>query len=110
MDISHANRRLIDIAVETSERADHKQFLHGCLVVRNGRILAKSFNKATAHAEVRTIMKAGVENCAGATLYVARKNYRMSKPCGPCMAFIKACLISKIVWTDWDGSIQIERI
>ena len=101
------------MALKVSEQGKHV-FKVGAIIVRGGSIvsLAANLGRPTMwgtpnrgrHAEERAI-KSRVDY-SGATIYVARRDYRMSRPCNKCMAKIIESKISRIVYIDWDGSLK----
>ena len=101
---------MILLATRVATKGRHKIYRHGAVLCRGGKVIAKACNRDVAHAEERVLAKAGPDNCIGATLYVARLGYQMSKPCPKCELAIAKAGIKKVVYTDWDCSIQIERI
>jgi diaminohydroxyphosphoribosylaminopyrimidine deaminase/5-amino-6-(5-phosphoribosylamino)uracil reductase len=103
--------RYMEKAIELARtsRCRHK---HGCVVVKNGRIIATATNKKVGdpsvewrlamHAEFAAVVAAGSQ-AAGATVYVARVqadgSTGLSKPCKKCESMMKRSGIAKVVWT-----------
>lgn len=98
----------IKVAHKESANGVHHSHLLGAVIVRGGAVLAKAANRSPIHAEVRAIKKAG--DCQGAVLFVVRRTLSMSRPCPNCMANIKNAGIKKIVYLDWHGEVQEERL
>ena len=59
------------------------------------------------HAETNCILSVGLDNCHGATIYVARilrnKHIALSKPCNNCMYWIQLSGIKQVYYTTEDG-------
>jgi pyrimidine deaminase RibD-like protein len=103
--------RYMEKAIELahSSKCRHR---HGCVVVKNGKIIAKSTNKKVGdpsvefrlalHAEFAAVVAAGTQ-ASGATVYVARVQAdgspALSKPCKKCESMMKRSGVSKVVWT-----------
>lgn len=97
------------IELAKTSKCRHK---HGCVIVKNGRIIAESTNKKVGdpsiqwrlamHAEFAAVVAAG-SDAVGATLYVARVQAdgttALSKPCKKCESIMKRSGISRVVWT-----------
>ena len=86
---------------------------HGCVVVRDGRIIASSTNKKVGdpsvawrvshiHAEFGAIIAAGTR-AVGANVYIARVNAdgepAPSKPCKKCESMLARAGVARVVWT-----------
>jgi deoxycytidylate deaminase len=96
---------------------------HGCVAVRNGKIVSSGFNNyrtyskdgvirntCTCHAEADVIHKLnnlGIKDFAKITLYIVRINpkgaTRESAPCKDCYEMIKAKGIRKFIYTTNSG-------
>jgi pyrimidine deaminase RibD-like protein len=103
--------RYMEKAIELahSSKCRHK---HGCVVVKNGKIISKATNKKVGdpsvefrlalHAEFAAVVAAGT-HAAGSTVYVARVqadgSTALSKPCKKCENMMKRSGVSKVVWT-----------
>ena len=82
----------------------------GCVIVRNGEVLAEGFNEVdlrhdpTAHAEIVTIRRAcealGVSDLRGATLYSTLQ------PCGMCSLASIWAKIGRIVYGAGRGQVH----
>ena len=100
---------------------------HGCIIVRNGNVISRGYNKlinhprifgedaeevikahAGRHAEAEAIRR--IKNPEGAILYVARVRKRgeigMSKPCKRCQQLIDEVGIKRVVYTE-DITIEV---
>lgn len=93
-------------------------YQHCAMVVRNGKVLSAKTNRyrnatiartveevktLSYHAEYRAIRAAGIENCRGATIVVARVNATgpaLSKPCKHCAELIRTVGIKRIIYTN----------
>ncbi len=101
--------RYYNMALKLSSMSNHNKQKMGCVIVRGGAVLATACNLAEwgRHAEQRAIQ---FKDLTGATLFVARHNDSMSKPCAKCMPFIIESGIKRIVYKDWNGHICIEKV
>ena len=66
-----------------------------------------------AHAELRCINNAPRGKLKNATITVVRWNndgWRMAKPCGACMAYIKEVGIKKIIYSTNDNTFEEMRV
>lgn len=96
------------LAANTKQQG--KQFLLGCIAERKDGALVKSTNskvkvpEASAHAEARSLRKAGF----GATLWVARVlkdgSWAMAKPCKNCETLIRNKGVKKVYYTTGPNS------
>lgn len=100
--------RAADLARKSKCR--HK---HGCVVVKDGKIIAESTNKKVGdpqsewrlamHAEFAAVSAAGTQ-AVGATVYVARVqadgSLAMSMPCTKCEKMMRRSGVAKVVWTN----------
>lgn len=100
--------RFVDLAVEVSEESDHKHFQMSAVVVKGGRVLSKAANKGWNHAESRALLPHA--DFSGATIFVMRRNRKMSKPCSNCMEKIFKARIANIVYANRDGEIIKQRV
>jgi pyrimidine deaminase RibD-like protein len=104
--------RYLELAITTAKKSKcrHK---HGCVVVRNGKILSVTTNKkigdpkvswrtAHVHAEFAAIAAAGTL-ASGSNVYVARVSAdgspAPSEPCKKCKSILGRAGVSKVVWT-----------
>jgi len=86
---------------------------HGCVVVKNGRIISMATNKKIGdpsiawrtshiHAEFGAIIAAGTQ-ASGSHVYVARISADgtpvSSKPCKKCESMLARSGVAKVVWT-----------
>lgn len=98
------------LGVASKSKCRHK---HGCVVVRDGRIISTSTNKkigdpttswrnAHIHAEFAAIAAAGTL-ASGSNVYVARVDAygtpAPSEPCKKCKSILDRAGVSKVVWT-----------
>jgi len=109
-------KKLEDAAkLAANSRQNDKHFLLGCIAERQDGTLVKSTNaevrtpSASAHAEARSLRKAGF----GAILWVARVlrdgSWAMAKPCKHCETLIINKGVKKVYyttgpnsWESWD--------
>ena len=107
----------IAIAMAGSGVGTRGNYRLGAILVYKNNIVSVGMNsykthpilqKRTAwpflHAEQHAIVRAGVDNCEGLDLYVARvlknNNLAMSRPCGICDKLIKEVGIKNIYYSD----------
>ena len=98
------------LSVASKSKCRHK---HGCVVVRNGKVVSTSTNKkigdpktawrtSHVHAEFAAIVAAG-SFATGANVYVARVaadgSPAPSKPCKKCESIMSRSKVSKVLWT-----------
>lgn len=110
-----AQIRWMKLALKVAEDAQHKRHHMGAVIVRGGCVLSKAFNISRpldsanrGHAEVRAICNR--DDLAGATIYIARSNCRISRPCRACFEAIRKAGIRKIVFIDQGGRVVEERV
>lgn len=130
--------RIIDIAMEQASQSD-MFYKHGAVLTKSSKILSKGYNNPRSHfmhinntclhAEMsvilsycsnilhinidirrKTIMVPQLKKCI---LWIVRisKNNKLteSKPCSDCLSFIKRIGIKKIVYTNYNGEIIINK-
>jgi pyrimidine deaminase RibD-like protein len=100
--------KAIDVAARSRCR-----YRHGCIVVKNGKIIAESTNKKVGdpsvawrmshiHAEFAAIVAAG-NRAVGSHVYVARVasdgSPAPSKPCKKCENILNRSGVAKVIWT-----------
>lgn len=78
------------------------------IVVKGGSVLCAENNRLYKHAERRAI-RPHADN-EGATIYIARSNGRISKPCPECMDVIKSSGIRCICYINTQGNLVKEYI
>lgn len=102
--------RWIQLALKASTRSDHPFQQVGAAVVRGGSVLAAACNHSRfGHcAEVRALGR--VKDAAGATVYVARRNKRLSRPCSRCWQYLRARGVREAVYANPDGIWVRERV
>jgi deoxycytidylate deaminase len=102
--------RLLNIAYKATRLSTHPFHQMAAVVARGGSILAVEPNleRLGAHCERRALRPH--LNLAGATIVVVRANRGVSRPCPRCMAAIRAAGIKKVVYVDFDGEVQVERL
>ncbi len=95
----------------------HDKFKMGAVIVRGGAVLSIAANSAairwgdtrgSRHAEHRAIAPGNIYN--GATIFIARTNGSMSRPCQACQQKIREAGIERIIYASWDGTLIEERI
>ncbi|MGW1076737.1 deaminase [Streptomyces sp. NPDC002537] len=105
------------LALKQAKRSTHR-FRVGSVLIRGGRVIAASSNRkrnsprtdfrhSTFHAEEMVLRRA--TRTRGAVLYVARlgadERPLLAKPCPRCQQHIARSGISKVYYTDNDGSV-----
>lgn len=106
--------KLMQLAHKEAQKVDGNHKL-GAILVKGGRILAKSGNNYTnyRHAEVACLSKVWESERIGAILIVARTRktqmYGMAKPCPDCENFIRDSGIKKVYYSNNDNEISCER-
>ena len=105
-------RKYLDLALEVAAKSKclHR---HGCIIVRNGRVIAEATNKKIGdpeiawrvshiHAEFGAIVAAGAM-ASGAHVYIARIAANgapaPSKPCKKCESMLARAGVAKVAWT-----------
>lgn len=78
------------------------------IVVKGGSIISAEVNQEHKHAERRAIRPHA--DLEGASVYVARSNGLISKPCKECMDIILASGVAKIVYINASGNLVKEYI
>jgi deoxycytidylate deaminase len=114
----------LDEALELATTSQCKQWKHGAIIRKGGRILGRGINsdrnnpnlvsdpktQAAVHAEVAALRAAGSTDLRGATIFVARANKqgipRMSKPCPNCQTALRERGVKKVIYTV-DSSMEI---
>jgi len=105
----------LKIAKKLSQKSDHTEFKHSCLIVKGGNILASGFNKGKIHAEINAIGRdVTATRFKGATLYSFRFSNRglaNSHPCNNCTKVIAKTGVQKIVYARViDGIVFMEEM
>lgn len=103
--------KFIEKAQKLSHKGNHQtpNFRMAAIVVKGGAILSQAANWGYNHAEARACKPHG-PCLEGATIYVMRRNGRISKPCAACEAIIKAVGITSVVYVDKNDKIVKERV
>jgi pyrimidine deaminase RibD-like protein len=104
--------RYLKMAVDIAARSKCRH-RHGCVVVKNGKVISTSTNKKIGdpsvawrishiHAEFAAVVAAGTYAC-GSNVYVARVSAdgspAPSKPCKKCESIMERSGVAKVVWT-----------
>lgn len=115
---------LVNVAVEESKKSTYKIRM-GAVIFNKKRIIAIGHNHTNSmsrklrpefqewpesiHAEIETILKAKTD-LRGCDMLVLRVNnsncFRMSKPCGFCMAMISRVGIKNVYYSNDEGMIE----
>lgn len=105
---------------ESKKSACHHKL--GAVLVRNKEIISTGYNKALSmdkvltrygmfysmHAEMDAVRKV-FEVPSGSTIYVARKDFKMSRPCVNCLKVLKNAGIYRIVYSTGEG-VALEKL
>jgi deoxycytidylate deaminase len=82
--------QFVELAERVAEKSHHKFHKHGCVIYKNGKVLAtgfnRMFNKRSIHAENDALSK--IRNIKGCKMIVVRKGLKMSKPCLHCQPIL----------------------
>lgn len=118
-------RNVDRLFIEEAEKLTSKSACHyklGAVLVKDKEVLSTGYNKLlsmdkvltqygmfwTLHAEMDTLRKL-YSVPKGATLYVARNEFRSARPCKNCIKIIKKAGIKRIVYSTGDG-MAIEKL
>lgn len=105
---------------EAKKSACHHKL--GAILVKNKEILSSGYNKALSmdkvltrygmfysmHAEMDAVRKLFAIP-SGSTIYVARRDYKMARPCVNCLKVLKNAGINRLVYSTGEGS-AIEKL
>ena len=102
--------RWMDLAWRLSLDSCHNREQMGAVIVRGGAVLSLAANhrKWFGHAELRCLSR--IKDAAGSTVYVMRKNKRISKPCPMCREELIRRGVKKCVYINSDGHVEQERL
>lgn len=78
------------------------------VVVYGGKVLSKACNMEGKHCEVRALRPH--RDYSGATVYVARTNGLISRPCKRCIPVLKSAGIARMVYINIEGNLTCEFI
>lgn len=96
----------------------------GSVIVNNGNVLSWSTNRfrnhpsinhyhASYHAEMAALRKC-LKAAKGGTVYIARVNNagdpRLAKPCFSCLKGLTDAGVARIVFTNNEGTYDLERL
>ncbi len=118
---SQAFRLALQVALNGQGTGGGKFRLGATLVSPRGMVVAKGHNSYKTHpllakrtpwpylcAETDCLIRYGLDNCEGHTLYVCRcgrnGGLRMAKPCEVCQWFIKEAKIKRVFYSIDDNS------
>lgn len=111
MNLSKNNLKWYNVALRLSELSCHPKQKMAAVAVSAGRLLSGAFNTGSwgAHAEVRCL--AGRKRFKGSTtLYVARSNDRVSRPCPVCWNLAVESGINFVIFRNREGELIREKI
>lgn len=110
--------KFLSRALIVAECSEHRNFKHGAVLVKCGKVLSEGSNKYTntgkihgfgsIHAE-ETALRAIKKDCRGSVMYIARiASYgpAMSKPCRRCEMLLKNAGIKRVVYTSISGLME----
>lgn len=114
--------KFIKLAQKCSSESNYPSKL-GAVLVRGGCVISRGHNRVdrllngtairSVHAEEDAIRKANgrAKGCALIVVRVLKnKNMSMSFPCKRCLPQIIAAGIKTVIYTDWSGSLQVQRL
>lgn len=92
------------LALRLAAKSKHHKYKMSCVVVKGGRVLGWATNsqRYLMHCELRSITQCSGD-MTGATVYVARVDAKMSKPCPMCQAILREHNIKRAIYIDNDG-------
>ena len=110
----------IDEAISCAEQAD-QPFRHGCVIMSGKKVVSNGFNHGrrhigtySVHAEMDALWKLNsdtYDNLKAVIVRVSKTGYLgNSRPCTMCMAALKQHGVKTIVYSSFEGRIQMERI
>lgn len=111
------NGKFLTKALVVAACSEHKNFKHGAVLVKDGRIISEGSNKYTT-SKIHGFGSIHAEECAlrsinkdvkGGTMYIARlASYgpAMSKPCYRCQLVLKNAGVRRVVYTSIKGEME----
>ena len=121
----------MDVAKRMALQSNYGKIRHGAVLVKGGRIINASCNKAnfcsfgqrfrkrstgipTLHAELGCILNLDRSVTRGTHIYVVRvghkDNYMISKPCAMCHAALEHVGVKRVYFTDESGKLEMYKI
>jgi deoxycytidylate deaminase len=103
------NLRWFNLARRMATLSQHKGYRMAAVAVQGGRVISSSINGVNVgqHAERRALRHPGIK---GSTVYVARDDGGISRPCIHCQARLIQAGVSRVVYAGWDGKLIMECI
>lgn len=116
-------KRLVDLAVTAALAGPARRKRHGAVILKKKTIISSAFNDYTKthpkvleyqrfpypHAETAACVKAGLDNCVGATLCVVRVMGNgmlgISRPCKYCIETINHASFKEVWFSDELGRV-----
>ena len=99
--------KFMRLALREALKCNTNRHRVGAVVVRGGKVVAKSHNRLTRHAEVRALAGLWPSECDGATVYVVRPTYTgglgLARPCPDCEQELRRLGVRKIVYSTYGG-------
>ena len=104
--------RWMRTALSVALSSTHPRHKIGAVLVKGGAVVASACNLAERfkHAETRVLINRDGRDLSGSTLYVARLNGRVSKPCEHCMASAYDAGVKKVVFTGFSGTTETLKL
>jgi tRNA(Arg) A34 adenosine deaminase TadA len=109
---------LVEIACDQAKKSSHSKFHHGCVLVKNGKVLSTGYNRDTfrgrpsEHAEEAALKDVSDKDARGSTMVVVRvrkdNTLGMSLPCHRCMSILAKRGVNKIFYSCTD-KIDVSR-
>lgn len=118
--------RFLNRAIDVAKSNEYKWHM-GAVIAKGNRFIVCAKNRfrnsplvaphdASIHAEIAAIRAALVtrDDLTGCTIYVARyapsHTLRMARPCGACFGMILEVGIRRMVYTNINGLMSIEKV
>ena len=99
--------RWLDLAWKLTSQSQAKQQRMAAIVVRGGAVLSVGINHRFNHCERRALRPH--HDYSGATIYIARHNKLLSRPCDDCQKLLIYAGIRQAVYNSSCGNVVTER-
>lgn len=103
------SERILELAVEQAKKSCHSKFHHGCVLMKNGKVLSTGYNRdtfrgrASEHAEEAALRDVNLRDSRGSTMLIVRVRadgtLGHSQPCKRCMNILMKRGVSKIIYS-----------
>jgi|ERR1700690_441576 len=98
--------KYLRLAQEISKQSTSIQQRMCAITVRGGKIITVGVNRNFSHAETRALRPH--MDLRGCDIYIARRNFRISRPCSECQKKIIKAGIRRAIYIALDGTIVTE--